>query len=105
MTQALHMASFQLYHELFSAHKLFTSHDLCDVRSLESLTMLPYTALLIHTEGRMHCVWLAMLTLFILYGDIFSDYDLITDHELHEACTYKFYLLIYAFLKKTIENI
>ena len=33
----------------------------------------------------MHYVWQALLALFLLYCELFSDHELFTDHELREA--------------------
>ena len=49
--------------------------------------MLPDTALLLHPVRSMHFEWQALLALFLLYHELFSDCELFTDHELGDART------------------
>ena len=83
------LALFLLYSELFSDRELFTNRELCDARTSEYFTTLPDTASLLHHISRTHCVWRAPLTLFLLYCELFSDSELLTDREIHDARTLK----------------
>ena len=48
--------------------------------------MLPDAALLLHPMWRTHSVWLAMLTFFLLYRELFSNREPFTDCELRDTC-------------------
>ena len=52
-------------------------------------------ALWLHPMYCMHYVWQAPLALFLLYRELFSDHELFTDRELHEAHTYNSFTHIY----------
>ena len=56
--------------------------------------MLPETALLLHPMSCTHSVWGALLALFLLYRELFSDHELFTDCELRDARTLKNFTML-----------
>ena len=58
----------------------------CTVNSFPCVNSVTH-ALWLCPMWRLHYVWQAMPTLFLLYHELFSDRELFTDHEFHDTCT------------------
>ena len=77
--------------------KLCSLFFYCTVNSFPTVNSLPTVNSVTHAlwlcpMGCMHYVWQALLALFLLYRELFSDRELFTDRELREACTQETYM-------------